>query len=275
MAHTAKKSSNKTWAEPRKSTGSKIFWSIALTSGMLLFILKPAISKDNTELKAELTDILQTVPVKEWKMIENKQVEEEMAKFEMVADTIKDPYDQIRTFVNEADMDYFNQLKTHMETKDSVEQVRCKAVVYAILQDQELTQEQKEILALSQFEILARIPGSDYRFSKKSGERLTSYPNDQIYKDKVQRYYAYKTYLESLTLKEEIAKIQKDIEKEKEKWKNLDENIKNLDENIKNLDENIKNLDENIKNLDENIKNLERQIQLFEWLLNTYQNYKK
>lgn len=55
-----------------------------------------------------------------------------------------------------------------METKDQNEQIKCKAVVYAILQDTILTVEQKKILSLSQFEILARMPGSDYKFSKKS-----------------------------------------------------------------------------------------------------------
>jgi len=129
---------------------------------MLLFVLKPAVSKDNAELKSELMQILKTVPDKERKMIESKQTDGKTAKFETIKDTITDPYDQIRSFVNAEDMEYFNQLNTHMETKDSVEQVRCKAVVYAILQDKELTQEQKEILALSQFEILARMPGSDY-----------------------------------------------------------------------------------------------------------------
>jgi len=129
-----------------------------LTGTMLLFVLKPAVSKDNTELKSELMQILKTVPVKERKMIESKQTDGKTAKFETIKDTITDPYDQIRSFVNAEDMEYFNQLNTHMETKDSVEQVRCKAVVYAILQDNELTQEQRQVLALAYFERLAKMP---------------------------------------------------------------------------------------------------------------------
>ncbi len=219
---------------------------------MLLFILKPGIAKDNTELKAELTDILQTVPVKEWKMIENKQVEEKMTKFEMVSDdTIKDPYDQIRTFVNETDMDYFNQLKTHMETKDSVEQVRCKAVVYAILQDTELNQEQRQILALAYFERLAKMPGSNYRFRLAGNEK---YKEDATYADKRNRYSWYKSYLDVVALKEEIAKLNK---------------------KSKSLDEKSKSLDEEIQKLQKENETLDRQIKLFQWLLETYQNYKK
>lgn len=40
---------------------------------MLLFVLKPGISKGNDELKAELSQILKTVPVKERKIQESKQ----------------------------------------------------------------------------------------------------------------------------------------------------------------------------------------------------------
>ncbi len=120
-----------------------------------------------------------------------------------------------------------------MENKDSIEQIKCKAVVYAILQDPELSQEEREILALSQFEILARMPGSDYRFSKKSSE-LTK--TDEKYKEKTLRYYAYKTYLSNLALDEEIAQ-----------------------------------LDEKNKQLDEKNKQLDREIQLLEQLLTAYQ----
>ena len=101
-------------------------------------------------------------------------------------------------------MDYFNQLRAYQETKDENEKIKCKAVIYAILQDTVLTQEQKEILALAQFEILARMPGSDYRFSKKSSALTTS---DLKYKEKTQWYYAYKTYLTGLELDKEIADL--------------------------------------------------------------------
>jgi hypothetical protein len=45
-----------------------------------------------------------------------------------------------------------------METKDSSEQIKCKAVIYAILQDTELTSEQRKVLALAYFERLAKMP---------------------------------------------------------------------------------------------------------------------
>jgi len=164
----------------------KFIQSVAITGTALLILLKPGISKANDEVKNEIQEVLKKYPAKEISIQENKQVEEKMAKFEMVADdTIKDPYDQIRSFVNETDMDYFNQLKTHMETKDSVEQVRCKAVVYAILQDTELNQEQRQILALAYFERLARMPGSNYRFRLAGNEK---YKEDKIYADRRNRY---------------------------------------------------------------------------------------
>lgn len=153
--------------------------------------------------------------------MENEQPSEKMAKFEQIKDSI-DPYDQIREYVSPADTTYFSQLKKHMETKESNEQIKCKAVVYVILQDTLLTTEQKKILSLSQFEILAKMPGSDYRFSKKSGERLKTHPDDLAYKDRVQRYLAYKTYLSNLALDQEIAKL-------KEKSKQLDREIQLLE----------------------------------------------
>ena len=79
-----------------------------------------------------------------------------------------------------------------METKDSAEQIKCKAVIYAILQDTTLTADQRKILALAQFEILARMPGSDYRYSKKSSALTTT---DAKYKERTQWYYGYKSYL--------------------------------------------------------------------------------
>ena len=106
-----------------------------------------------------------------------------------------------------------------METKDQNEQIKCKAVVYAILQDTILTVEQKKILSLGQFERLARMPGSDYRFSKKSSKQTTT---DFIYKERADRYSAYKSYLEVL-----------DIQAENKK---LDEENKKLDEENKKLD---------------------------------------
>ena len=45
-----------------------------------------------------------------------------------------------------------------METKDSTEQIKCKAVVYAILQDTLLNKEQRQVLALAYFERLAKMP---------------------------------------------------------------------------------------------------------------------
>lgn len=191
-----------------------------------MFSLNVGIGNAKTISGNEIQEVLKKHPAKEISIQENDQKTEnteKTAKFEAVGDTITDPYDQIRTLVSLEDTIYFNQLKAHIEKQDSMEQTKYKAVVYAILQDTALKPEQKKILALSQFEILARIPGSDYRFSKKSGERLTSHPNDQVYKEKVQRYYAYVTYLGNLMLDQEIAKINEINQKKQEDIKNKQE----------------------------------------------------
>lgn len=153
---------------------------------MLLFVLKPGVSKSNTELKAELMETLKKHSVKEWKIVEDNQSTEKAAKFEMIGgnDTI-DPYDQIREYVSQTDTAYFNQLRTHMETKDSTEQIKCKAVVYTILQDTALNQEQRQTLALAYFERLAKMPGSNYRFRLAGNEK---YKEDKTYADRRNRY---------------------------------------------------------------------------------------
>gem|GEM_PF-2688757 len=202
--HQPKKQNN---VKSRSTTWSKLFKSVALTGGMLLFVLKPGISKGNEDLKTELQKVLKEHSVTEWKIQESDKINDaKTAKFENIKDSI-DPYNQIKGYVSPADAEYFIQLRTHMETKDENEQIKCKAVVYAILQDTALTQEQKEILSLSQFEILARMPGSDYRFSKRSSALSV---NDIKYTERMQWYYAYKTYLIGIDLKE-------DLKKEKEK----------------------------------------------------------
>lgn len=215
-----------------KTWNNKFIKAIAIVGATLLITLNVNANPSSKAVQKEIKEVLKKNPDKEIVVkMDSKKAEEKVTKFEMMpSDSIKDPYEQIKEYVNEADMDYFNQLKTHIESKDSVEQVRCKAVVYAILQDKELTQEQREILALSQFEILARMPGSDYRFSKKSSE-LTK--TDEKYKEKTQRYYAYKTYLSNLALDEEIAKLD-------EKNKQLDEKNKQLDREIQLLEQLLK-----------------------------------
>jgi type III secretory pathway component EscR len=132
----------------------------------ILITLTAQAKPTNAAVQNEIAEIFKKNPDKEIIVkVENNQSTEKAAKFEVMPDdSIQDPYDQIKNYVEAENMNYFNQLKTHMETKDSTEQVRCKAVVYAILQDTLLNQEQRQILALGYFERLARMPGSDYRF---------------------------------------------------------------------------------------------------------------
>ncbi len=237
-----------------KEWKSKFIKLITVMGATLFITLSGNANPTSAEVQKEIKEVCKKNPDKEIvvKIESSQDTGKKIATLDTLGnDTIKDPYDQIREYVDAADTAYFNQLKTYMETKDSTEKIRCKAVVYAILQDTTLTQEQKEILALSQFEILTRMSGSDYRFSKKSSALTTT---DAKYKERTQRYYAYKTYLSNLALDVEIAK---------------------LDKKNKQLDEKNKQLDEKNKQLDEEIKTLERQVKLFKWLLETYQNYKK
>ena len=176
----------------KKNLKSKFFSSIVLTGTVLLFLLKPGFSKGNETIKAEIKKILKEIPVKEWKVQEADKSEIYTIEQTQTIKEGNDPYDQIATYVESQDIGYFMQLKKHQETKDNNEQIKCKAVIYAILQDANLTSEQKQTLALSQFEILVKMPGCDYRFSKKSS-KLTI--DDPKYKTKTQRYYAYKNYL--------------------------------------------------------------------------------
>lgn len=148
------------------------------------------IFSSNSKASIPLTAIFKKNPDKEILVkVENNQSEEKTAKFEMTPDTLQDPYDQIRSFVNAEDMNYFNQLKTHIETKDSVEQIRCKAVIYAILQDKELNEEQRQTLALAYFERLTRMPWSNYRFRTTGNKK---YEGDTKYGDRRDWYSGYK-----------------------------------------------------------------------------------
>lgn len=91
---------------------SKFFTSVALTGWMLLFVLKPAISKNNTELKAELMQTLKEHSVKEWKIVEADT--KNTAKFEQAKDSITT--NDVLTFaVNNVDT-YYPDMKEHLET---------------------------------------------------------------------------------------------------------------------------------------------------------------
>ena len=67
-------------AEPRTITGSKFFSSILLTGTMLLFVLKPGISKGNEVVQKEMQKILKEHPAKEWKIQEANKNEEKTYK---------------------------------------------------------------------------------------------------------------------------------------------------------------------------------------------------
>ena len=191
---------------------SKCIKAILVVGTTLFITLNVWANPTSAATKKEIKDIFKQNPDKEIVVKVEDQQSEKTAKFESTKDSIQDPYDQIKSYVDVADTEYFMQLKKYIEIKDSSEQIKCKAVVYAILQDTTLTGDQKKVLSLSQFEILARMPGSDYRFSKKSGGRIKTHPDDLVYKDKVQRYLAYKTYLTGLDLKEQSKKLDKEIE---------------------------------------------------------------
>ncbi|MCX6823915.1 MAG: hypothetical protein NT085_02215 [candidate division SR1 bacterium] len=205
---------------------SKCIKAILIVGTTLFITLNVGANPTSAATKKELKDICKQNPDKEIVVKVEDQQSDKIAKFESTKDSIKDPYDQIKSYVNVEDTAYFMQLKKHMETKDSSEQIKCKAVVYAILQDTTLTAEQKKILSLSQFEILARMPGSDYKFSKKSGGRLKTHPDDSIYKDRVQWYLAYKTYLTGLDLNERLKQSENKLEQSENKLEQSENKLK-------------------------------------------------
>ena len=196
----------------KQNKTSKKLKSAMLTGTALLFLLKPAISKDNEEFKAELLDTLQHHPAKEWKTEEDKNATETIS-FNSAKDTI-DYYNQMKSYVEWGDIAYFNQLKNYQETKDTTEQNKSKAIVHAILRDTIITPEQKKMLALAQFETSANMPHSDYRFSKKSSDRIQNHPKDTEYRERAERYLSAKSYL-SWSDKDR-------------RWKRLEEDIGNL-----------------------------------------------
>jgi len=154
-------------------------------------MLQPGYSKSNEKVKVALKETLEQYDAKGYEIEEAKTT----AKFNTLQNNLQDPYDQIKGYVETQDMDYFNQLKTYEKTKNTADQLKDKAVVYAILQDKTLTSEQKKTLALAQFETSANMPHSDYRFSKKSSDRIEKHPKDTEYRERAERYLSAKSYL--------------------------------------------------------------------------------
>lgn len=212
---------------------SKCIKAILIVGTTLFITLNVWANPTSATTKKELKDICKQNPDKEIVVKVENQQSEKTAKFETTKDSIKDPYDQIKWYVDVADSAYFNQLKKHMETKDSTEQMKCKAVVYAILHDTILTAEQKKVMSLALFERLARMPGSNYRFYKRNSALITTDPK---YEERSQRYNAYKDYLDGVLLDKEIEEL-------KNKWKQLDEKWKQLDKEIVTEKEKWKQLD--------------------------------
>lgn len=198
--------------------------------GTTLFItLNAGANPTSAEVKKEIKEVFKKNPDKEIIVkVENNQSTEKTAKFETVQDTIQDPYDQIKWYVDVADTAYFNQLKKHMETKDQNEQIKCKAVIYAILQDTLLNETQRQTLALAYFERLAKMPGSNYRFWTFGNEK---YKWDQAYTDRRNRYSWYKSYLDVAALDQKIAELEeksKQLDKEKEYLERENNLLQNL-----------------------------------------------
>jgi|GEM_PF-6698640 len=81
---------------------------------MLLFVLKPAISKNNAELKAELMQTLKQHSVTERNIVENDENRENTAKFEQAKDSITSN-DALTFAVNNVDT-YYPDMKEHLDS---------------------------------------------------------------------------------------------------------------------------------------------------------------
>ena len=184
---------NKPKRSEKNTSASKFFSSIVLTGTMLVFLLKPGISKGNETIKIEIQKILNKYPAKERKVQEATTTNTNSAEFTTSNGNIQDPYNQIKAYVEARDIEYFNKLQAFEKAKDSVDQIKNKAVIYAVLQDKDLTIEQKKVMTLALFEKFTRMPGSDLRFIKKNSALAS---NNPIYSEKYQKFIAYKSYLD-------------------------------------------------------------------------------
>lgn len=102
---------NKLHQPKKQNKVSTFFKSVALTGGMLLFVLKPNISKGNEDLKAELQKVLKEHSVTEWKIQESDKSNEKTAKFEAVRDTTN-----ALTFATNNVDKYYPDMKGHLDT---------------------------------------------------------------------------------------------------------------------------------------------------------------
>lgn len=162
-----------------KSTATKqpkkrSFKSGLLTGAMILSLLQPTMSKTNAQLKAELTQALEQPTNSEMKITLSDA--EAGGKKPKIVEAVKvaplDTYDELKTFVlPPKDTIYFNELRAFQEKKNSLEQLKCKAIMYTMLQDtilKKLDPRQREIFALGRFETLIDMPGNNFKFSMKS-----------------------------------------------------------------------------------------------------------
>ena len=187
---------------------SKCIKAILVVGTTLFITLNVWANPTSAATKKELKDICKQNPDKEIVVKVEDQQSDKIAKFESTKDSIQDPYDQIKSYVDVADTEYFMQLKKYIEIKDSSEQIKCKAVIYAILQDTTLSEDQKKVLALAYFERLVKMPWSNYRFRLAGNKK---YETNTTYGERRNWYSGYKSYLDWLALDEEAKKLDKEI----------------------------------------------------------------
>ncbi len=256
-------------AHTAKDTRSKGIKAITVIGTSLLITLSAHANPGDKNVQKEIRKVRKQYPDKE---VVVKVAEEastaKTAKMERLwgNDTIQDPYQRLETLVSAEDMEYFNQLKACMQTKDSVEQFINKAVIYAIFQDQELTEDQRNALALGYFEKLAKMPESNYRFWKAWKAK---YREDPKYKEKAVQYLTYKTYLETEEITKQIVALEQErtklneentqLKEEYQKWEQ-EERQKN-EENTKINEENTKIKEENTQLKKEN-EQLQKELEL-------------
>ena len=106
---------------------SKCIKAILVIGTTLFITLNVWANPTSAATKKELKDICKQNPDKEIVVKVEDQQSEKTAKFESTKDSIQDPYDQIKLYVDVADTEYFMQLKKYIEIKDSSEQIKCKA----------------------------------------------------------------------------------------------------------------------------------------------------
>ncbi len=226
---------------------------------MLLFILKPGISKGNEAVKKEMQKILKEHPAKVWEVQETNKNEEKTITIEQSQNTINGANDALDFAVKNVDK-YYPDMKEHLDS----------------LIDKFRDQEQKDTVNfLFQEHIFKNINDP-----KKKVASIIYCIESFVFKGNKQiKKKFWTTYKIGTIIDKEEYKYLFDFDKgynKRFKWyymkleKILIDMNKKIDENMKKIDENMKKIDENMKKIEKLDKEIAEQKKQIEGIINTF-----